>query len=330
MKETPAKEEKMGRDILLKRYLSDNERYADLMNGTQFGGKQIVQAKDFEELDSQTGVENVQKEARRQGKSRKPRYRDLIRKVAFGVNFAVIGLENQDEVNYLMPLRVMSYDVDEYEKQAAAIGKEVKKKKGIRKSEFLSGFLKDSKLHPCITLVLYYGEQWDGNKELHGMIDFTNIPKELKNMVNNYSINLLEIRKFTNTELFKTDLKQVFDFIRCSSDKKKLRELVEKDDVYKEMDEEAYDVAVAFTKANELAGVKKYHGKEGKIDMCKALTELIEEGRKEGLEEGRTESIRNIKQLYSFVMRDNRMEDFTKAMENSDFLQMLYAEYGIG
>lgn len=33
------------------------------------------------------------------------RYRDLIKKAAFGVNFIVIGVENQEKVHYLMPLR---------------------------------------------------------------------------------------------------------------------------------------------------------------------------------------------------------------------------------
>ena len=57
--------------------------------------------------------------------------RDLIKKSAFGVNFAVIGVENQEMVHYLMPLRTMEYDVAEYEKQAATIRKRVKKIKFV-------------------------------------------------------------------------------------------------------------------------------------------------------------------------------------------------------
>ena len=57
------------------------------------------------------------------GRKQKAKYRDLIRKVAFGVNFAVIGIENQEEVHYLMPIRVMSYDAAEYERQASVIKK---------------------------------------------------------------------------------------------------------------------------------------------------------------------------------------------------------------
>lgn len=315
----------MERDTGLKRYFSDNERYADLVNGCSFYGRQVLKAEALTELDSQNGLGFMENVFSKKRKSGKPKYRDLIRKAAFGVNFLIIGMENQDEVNYLMPLRVMSYDVGEYEKQAATIRRIVKKIKGISKSEFLSGFLKDGKLHPCITYVLYYGENWDGSRDLHGILEFADISKELKKLVNNYKINLIEVRKFTHTEWFQTDLKQVFDFIRCSADKKKLKELVEQDAAFKEMDEEAYDVAVSFTGAEELVAVKKYHGKDGKVDMCKALTELLEDERIEGELEGEN----NIKQLYFCVLRDNRIEDFTKAMRNSAYLKKLYKEYHI-
>lgn len=40
----------MEKDFLLKRYLADNERYADLLNGIGFAGKQIVTADDLQEL----------------------------------------------------------------------------------------------------------------------------------------------------------------------------------------------------------------------------------------------------------------------------------------
>lgn len=39
---------------------------------------------------------------------------------------------------------------------------------------------------------------------------------------------------------------------------------------------------------------EEYRGKDGKIDMCQALKELIEDGRIEGRAEGRTEGIRSV------------------------------------
>lgn len=184
----------MEKDLLQKRYLSDNERYADLINGFLFAGSRIVTAEHLTEMDSQTGLGGMSGLIVK-GKRKRQKYLDLIRKAAFGMNFAVIGVENQTEVDYLMPLRVMSYDVGEYEQQAARSRKIIRRKKGIGSAEFLSGFTKDSRLKPCMTLVLFYGEHWDGSQNFHGILDFKDIPEKLRDMVNDYQIHLLEIRK---------------------------------------------------------------------------------------------------------------------------------------
>ena len=120
---------------------------------------------------------------------------------------------------------------------------------------------------------------------MHEMLDFTDIPEELRDMVADYKINLIEIRKLEDTSVFKTDVRQVFDFIRCSSDKNALKELVEKDDYYKSMEEDAFDVVVQYTNATELIETKEYYEEGGSVNMCRALTELIADGRADGADE---------------------------------------------
>lgn len=280
----------MEKDLSKKRCLADNERYADLINGLLLGGKQRVHSCDLQEMDAQTPGREAWLPG---GKSRyRQLNRDLIKKAAFGVNFVVIGLENQEEVHYLMPVRAMSYDVAEYERQARAVRSRVRKEKGITRAEFLSGFHKNGKLAPCITIVLYFGKDWDGSRSLHELLDFTDVPIELKEYVNNYSIHVFEIAKMENTDVFTTDLKQIFDFIRCSEDERKLRELIQNDPAYRCMDEEAYDMAVAYTNAKELIEAKQYHGKDGKVNMCEALTKMLADERQEGLEQGIEQGIR--------------------------------------
>ena len=275
----------MEEDLVKKRYFSDNERFADLINGYGFGGKQVVSAGDLDERDSQTGL--WLRFPRKRFGWKKLKYRDLIRKVAFGVNFAVVGIENQEKVHYLMPLRTMVYDAGEYENQAAKIRKKVKKLNGIGRAEFLSGFRKENRLKPCITIVLYYGKEWDGAMNLHSILDFTDIPEQLRAMVGNYHINLLDIRKLKDTSVFKTDIRQVFDFIRFSEDKQKLWELVENDNSYKQMDEDAYDVAISFTKSEKLVDKQQFMEGE-KVNMCRALIEIKEEGVQLGMERGKS------------------------------------------
>lgn len=317
----------MEKDLAKKRCLSDNERYADIINGIVFHGKQLLHAEDLTDLDAQVG--NVD---RLFGKRRyRQRYHDLIKKAAFGVNFMIIGVENQEEVHYLMPLRSMGYDVAEYERQADAIRRRLRKKGKLSRTEFLSGFAKESRLYPCITLILYFGENWDGARDLHGLLDFTDIPCELRSMVNNDTVHMIEVRKLENTEVFQTDLRQIFDFIRFSKDKEKLKQLVENDAAYQDMDEDAYDMAAAYTNAEELIAVKKYHGKGGRVNMCEALTALLEdsrqEGRKEGREEGMTRGEDRFAQLAHMLMEDGRLEDLDKAATDREYRVRLYREF---
>lgn len=289
----------MGKeDDVLKRYLSDDERYADLINGVSFGGRQVIRAEALYDRDTQTGYHKNTSAVK--GK-KNTKYRDLFRKADFGANFMVLGIENQDKVHYLMPMRCMEYDLKEYQRQETQQKKVVQQAlaegKDVTDTEFLSGFFKGGKLHPCITIVLYYGDNWDGSTDLHGLMDFTNIPEELRNMVANYKINLLDIKKLEKTDIFHTDLKQVFDVIRYAKNKDKLKELVRTDPAYKKLSEDAYDVIAVFTKSRELIEIKE--GTEGEeIDMCQALKEWAEEerqeGRKEGKMEEKTESIRAI------------------------------------
>ena len=273
----------MDKDTINKRYLSDNRRYADLINGFVFHGEQAIVPDTLMDMDSQTGIwkENrYTKEVPAAGKSRGRGRgsRDLVRKAAIGINFAVIGIEKQEEVHYLMPLRAMGYDAAEYERQAAGIGKEVRRLAGISSAEFLSGFRKDSRLYPCITLVLYFGEEWDGSRDLHGIINFKDIPE-------------------------------------------KLGELVMGDNAYRAMEEDAYDMIAIYANAKELTNVKASCRKKGKINMCKALKEMIEDGKKEG--KNRINSL-NLK-----LTQDGRMDDLIKSFQDMDFQERLLEEYNL-
>lgn len=280
----------MEMDVCWKVYFRDDARYADVINGIGGGGQQLVHAEDLQEVDSQT---IFGKWYRVFGKGSKVRIRDMVRKVAFGVNFAIIGFENQEMVDYRMPLRCMEYDAGEYEKQAGRIRRSLRKQKGVSAEEYLYGFGKKSRLYPVVTFVLYGGkEKWDGPESLHDMLDWTGIPENLKRYVSDYPIHVVKIREFENTNVFRTDVKQVFDFIRCSGDRSALAELVQNDKSFQSMEEDAYEVVTQYVKADELIQVKdEYRGKDGKINMCQALKELIEEGREEGLADGRREIV---------------------------------------
>ena len=126
---------------------------------------------------------------------------------------------------------------------------------------------------------------------MYDLLDFESIPTELKKLVNNYPLHLIDINKFENTDAFETDLKQIFNFIRNSRNGMKLKELLNSDSAYRAMDEAAYDVITAFTHATELTNRKLEPNEGGKIDMCEGIKQLIEEGKNEGISIGRNEGI---------------------------------------
>ena len=286
----------MEKDVSWKEYFRDDERYADVINGIGFGGRQLVVGENLEEADTQTifgglygGRIGIPVKGRRK-LTKKIRTRDMVRKVAFGVSFAIVGLENQELVDYALPLRCMVYDVGEYEKQVGKIRKNLRKQNGLRAGEYLYGFKKDSRLYPVVTFVLYGGEKpWDGPERLHEMLDMDGLPEEMRELVADYPLHLVDIRRLKDTGVFKTDVKQVFDFIRCSGDKKELFKLVQTDESFQSMEEDAYELATNYAGAEELIQVKEEYRKGGKIDMCKALKELLADERMEGRTEGRTE-----------------------------------------
>jgi len=282
----------LKKDLHLKRYLSDKRRFADLINGFAGDGQELIKATDLVEEGSQSESTRTQK------------YRDRLFKAAFGVNFMVIGIEGQEKPHYLMPVRCMNYDSMEYERQTVNRRREVKAMKGLSPEEWLSGFRKQDRLKPCVTLVLFFGEHWDGAKSLHELLDFADIPKKLRDMVNDYHVHILEIQKISDTNVFHTDVKQVFDAVRCSGDPGKFRQLIFDDPAFRDLDIEAYNVIVHYTHAGDLFKLREKAKKGEKIDMCQAWATMIEKERSVGLCEGKAYGILDILAEHSSVPED--------------------------
>ena len=110
----------MGKDLIHKRCLGDNARCADLLNGLLFAGRQAICPEDLEELDSTTDSK---------------KQRDMLKKAACGAKFYVFGVENQEKVHYLMPLRSMLYDALEYDRQARARAKQLRSVRKCREKQ---------------------------------------------------------------------------------------------------------------------------------------------------------------------------------------------------
>ena len=272
------------KDVLTAAYLQKNHRFAELVNVLCFGGRPIVSPEDVQEADS------AELEIRKTGRrtKTKKRYRDVIRRVACGVQFALICVEEQSYVDYAMPVRVMGYNASRYEQQLRTKKEEHRRKRDLKGDEYLSGIAKDDRFLPVITLVLYFGTHWDGARDLKDLLELEGMPPQLRELAGDYPIYVVEVGNCPYTETFQTDLRLVFGFCQYADDKEKLLDFVKKErEGLSNLAEDAYDLISAITNTKELNKIKEEKQREEeKKDMCKAIDDMLAQARQEGREAG--------------------------------------------
>ena len=188
-----------AKDDKSKEYLADNSRFADICNYKLYDGEQVILPEDLQERDS-TEVLSVLgldgKEIHTQ------KWRDLLKsaviKSSNSVFYILIGIENQTDIHYAMPVRSMLYDAMNYGKQVTeAKRRHEKNKDDMSSAEFLSGFKNTDKLTPIIPITLYWGmDVWDAPTCLHDM--FGEIDEKLLQFIPNYHINLVAPSQIEN------------------------------------------------------------------------------------------------------------------------------------
>ena len=179
----------MGKcDIILSQYFEDNCRYADLINGFVFEGSQVIGENDI--MDGNPVMTGFLSKV----KSFIPiqKYRDTVRKIVFGMNFIVLGLEHQNNIHYGMPVRIMLEDAAGYDKQLRKLRRQNRRKKRLNPDEFLGGITKEDHFKAVITIVLYYGsEPWWRARTLYDLLDLESVPDEMESLLNDYRIHIL-------------------------------------------------------------------------------------------------------------------------------------------
>ena len=148
-----------------------------------------------------------------------------------------------------------------------------------------------------MTFVLYAGEKpWTAATSLHEIIDFKDVPDTLRNLVSNYQIQVIDIRRLQDTSIFKTDVRHVFDFLRCCEDKNALLNLVSSEEYYQNVDSDTYEVIAKYANTKGIVHLETYKNSEGGIDMCKGLRDLITDSKAEGRAEALVHTYQKLKQ----------------------------------
>ena len=130
--------DKVRTDVLLKDFWRVNERFADLFNAVIFQGKEVLKAEELQEMDTDmSGVIRF-----REHEAITCVGANVVKKMAFGVEFVVLGIDSEQKIHYAMPLRTMLYDgYRVFKKEYREITQSMKKRKKGKwtEEEFLSG-----------------------------------------------------------------------------------------------------------------------------------------------------------------------------------------------
>ena len=273
-------------DVCTKAYMSNPRFFSDAFNYYFFQGRQIVKPEELTVQDITElalpygeGNENVIIPAQK--------YRDILKMWTVMTNenatFMLLGIENQTNVHYAMPIRNMLYDALNYSSQVEKVGRGHRKRKDTKEDEFLSGFKKQDKVKPVFTLVIYWGtKDWDGPKSLYEMMDINADMKDtIQKYVNDYKLHIIVPNEIDNFEQFSTELGFCFRYIQSSTNKVKLKELLEEfEEVYSSFDKVSGNLIQVVTNTK----LPKEAEMEDSVNMCKAIEDMLADARMEGAE----------------------------------------------
>ena len=278
-------------DAITKEYMRGSKVFADAFNYFIYGGEQVVDPEFLHELDTTEIAIPFTLDGKSTREEAVQKYRDVLKSTVVmrdvRASYILLGIENQTDIHYAMPVRNIIYDALQYGKQVSEIAKrhkDQKDRKGHNRGEYLSGFYKEDRISPVITLVVHFGaEEWNGPLSLYEMMELED--PTLKEFVQDYRIYLIDPYRLTEDDLekFSSNLKGVLGYIKYSKDKKELSRFLNNSQM-QNMDNDAARVIRDITKTP----IYIPEGK-GEINVCEAVKDMINESRLEGKAEGRVE-----------------------------------------
>ena len=217
------------KDQGLQEYLRDNERFADLVNGTLFAGKQVIEAAYLKEVQRKKRVscqlQGIGSSTHKRNSSDEngvkfiylERERDFLRLHDKPGCRVLLACEAESRANYEMPVRCFTYDGVEYTDQ-------LKSRKRNRKR---GKHRKRRPLVPVFHQVLYLGEtRWQSKKKLQEMMEIPEEVGEFSSLLPEYDICMADIHE-QNPQLFHTEWRDIFSLMSHSRKKEELKKYIE-------------------------------------------------------------------------------------------------------
>ena len=269
--------------------MQDREIFADAFNFYLYQGRQVIKPEQLRPLDTTSIVLPY-------GEDNKPipvqKYRDVMKMVTAMEDdkaaYLLLGIENQSDVHYAMPVRNMLYDAIQYVAQVEDTARSHRTGETVpeTRGEFLSGFYRTDKLLPVITLTVYFGaDEWTAPKDLHSMLS---ADEEILQYVENYRLHLIAPAEIQDNDFsrFHTELSLALKIFKYSKDKNRLREMISEESTFRSVSRKTADLVNIMTNAN-----MHYNNGEERVDMCEAIQSIRDDARAEGRAEGILETL---------------------------------------
>ena len=253
------------KDSAAKKYFGKREVFADLCNAFIFRKAGWLDASKL--LESPTEYnELIGKETSGYSAFRQERDLAFMAYTDGERGYAIICAELQSVADATMPVRVMKYD-------SLAYAYQLQKRIGSSNGVFL----------PVTTIVVNLGRKpWNVPTSLYGM--FPQVDDFVKTFVPNYWINVFDpyVVDEKIRSLLCTDLKDVVNLFRYSDNGDMLFKMYANDN-------SAFLSSEGIKLVNTCLDMRlKEPENEGRLEMCKAVEDIMEMGRKEGRQEGLT------------------------------------------
>ena len=281
-------------DTVTKQYVSDPKVFADAFNYLIYSGRQVIRPEQLTDLDAtQFAIPYREEEEGKPEATQK--YRDVLKTLAVKTDeyctYLVLGIENQSNVHYAMPVRNMLYDAMQYEKQVRQLAAAHRKKHDAATSdEYLSGMNREDKITPVITLVINFGsKKWDGPISLHEM--FSEQPEHILRLIPDYQVLLIDPMSMADTDLgrLNSSLREVLSYIKYQHDQEQMQRLLQEDNRFSELERNAALVIQATTRTE--LNIKP---NAEVVDMCEAIQQMMNNSMQQGVQLGKKQGERNM------------------------------------
>ena len=144
---------------------------------------------------------------------------------------------------------------------------------------------------------------------MHDLLDFSEIPHELRNYVSDYPIHVLDICHTADERLleFPKDLASMFLTIKYQKNPVTLKAILHSIPEFHAVEKETFDAVWGFLDKRVLEYKVEAQSSEGDVNMCVAIDMMLADERKQGHERGLSEGRSLEKEFLILKMLKNNL-----------------------